>query len=1094
MKTLAIAFVIGSSLTVLSRAPQAADHCDSIELFDQTRSLLSDRPSDGFVKDWIIAGPIPWETSQGDLDDRANRALDQNFLGRSATGRDFTPVPGETLEGSSVDWKRYSSQENTIDLKRILSGARKDSVVAYAYTEILAQKAQDIFICLGTDDHAEVTLNGKSIYQHRGRRGVLQDLDRVSVRLRKGKNRVLVKVVNVVGGWGFSFRLLTPATRLLLSLEPPRPGLARVLSDAGSILKVYTDTSPLADLLVHADTMRISVRAAGGKVMFTGAVSRGDSVSIRTDDWNDGPYDVFVSNRKDGAKFFCEKLLWFKGDPLQAVQRVLREMDGLTDLGDNADTLRMLLVRKMILARMEKYPLRKHNKLRENPGFAKNMHPLLMEFAEIKSKSDRSMGFHRLAWRDSVDSSPQYCGAFLPEEYDTADALPMVVILHGYSPQNTPYFRGYDAMRRFELNGVRHGMIVIRPHGRGNTGFRGIGEADVIRAVTKACEELKVDESRIYLMGYSMGGAGTWHVGSRHTETFAAIAPIYGGWDYHVWADPNDACDWSERTLSMFESQSSFLQAEALHSTPVLVNHGVRDKLVDINNSRYAVKLLQRWGYNVRYWEHPTKGHENLGNESEVFEWFKQYALIDTPSVVRIRSAHLRDAHAHWIEVIRCSEPEKFIRLVAHIPRKGIIVVKSENAEKIRLTPPVGSIYSDSTYQVVWNDVVFNDCRVGSSGEVISFGHENQTTVMKSPEVEGPLNHVTSTPFVFVYGTASDDPLMNAVCRLRAETERDRWRSWQNVEPRFVADTALTDEQLRALSLCLFGGPEENTVTRQIIGSTPLRIRKSGISIGSETVGSERAATAMVYPNPFNAGRYVRIWAAVSPEAMYTTHLLSDRYDYVVADGLEPAGDSMHDAEDLYAAYGFFDNEWKFEEKHSFDGERELRERATRHISPKLLSVERDCVWVDELLESKAEGSFAFIRRYREQSGVPMTFDTVSYGRGISTEVWHEPAAITFSIGESSNYQRLSGVLGIRISEEGKPLTKEEQKRTGAVFRVFSGERQLYESPVLNHKEGPLEFEVNISNSEEITLVVETASIWFNRVKEVYCANLVITR
>jgi predicted peptidase len=39
-------------------------------------------------------------------------------------------------------------------------------------------------------------------------------------------------------------------------------------------------------------------------------------------------------------------------------------------------------------------------------------------------------------------------------------------------------------------------------------------------------KEFNVDERRIYLTGHSMGGAGTYYLGSQHGSIWAAIAPI----------------------------------------------------------------------------------------------------------------------------------------------------------------------------------------------------------------------------------------------------------------------------------------------------------------------------------------------------------------------------------------------------------------------------------------------------------------------------------------------------------------------------------------------------------------------------------------
>ena len=42
-------------------------------------------------------------------------------------------------------------------------------------------------------------------------------------------------------------------------------------------------------------------------------------------------------------------------------------------------------------------------------------------------------------------------------------------------------------------------------------------------------DKYAVDTHRVYLTGISMGGFGTWHLGLKYPEKFAAIAPICGG-------------------------------------------------------------------------------------------------------------------------------------------------------------------------------------------------------------------------------------------------------------------------------------------------------------------------------------------------------------------------------------------------------------------------------------------------------------------------------------------------------------------------------------------------------------------------------------
>jgi len=55
---------------------------------------------------------------------------------------------------------------------------------------------------------------------------------------------------------------------------------------------------------------------------------------------------------------------------------------------------------------------------------------------------------------------------------------------------------------------------------------------DVLMALLdQVTKKLAVDRQRIYLIGLSMGGYGTWSLGLTHPDKFAAIAPICGGGD-----------------------------------------------------------------------------------------------------------------------------------------------------------------------------------------------------------------------------------------------------------------------------------------------------------------------------------------------------------------------------------------------------------------------------------------------------------------------------------------------------------------------------------------------------------------------------------
>ena len=55
----------------------------------------------------------------------------------------------------------------------------------------------------GSDDAIKVWLNGQVVHENEVGRGYSPESDRATIRLKAGKNRLLVKIVNYVGGWGF---------------------------------------------------------------------------------------------------------------------------------------------------------------------------------------------------------------------------------------------------------------------------------------------------------------------------------------------------------------------------------------------------------------------------------------------------------------------------------------------------------------------------------------------------------------------------------------------------------------------------------------------------------------------------------------------------------------------------------------------------------------------------------------------------------------------------------------------------------------------------------------------------------------------------
>jgi poly(3-hydroxybutyrate) depolymerase len=139
--------------------------------------------------------------------------------------------------------------------------------------------------------------------------------------------------------------------------------------------------------------------------------------------------------------------------------------------------------------------------------------------------------------------------------------------------------------------GTRAGTPVATAAAKPATGLRyasgELSELDAMTLLAAIRKSYTVDGDRIYLMGHSMGGAGTYHLGAKYHDIWAGIAPI---------AAAGGIADAAA--------------AERHRSFATLLMHGEKDSIVSVNGSRRAATLLQAAGAQHLYLEFPGKDHE----------------------------------------------------------------------------------------------------------------------------------------------------------------------------------------------------------------------------------------------------------------------------------------------------------------------------------------------------------------------------------------------------------------------------------------------------------------------------------------------------
>ena len=223
----------------------------------------------------------------------------------------------------------------------------------------------------------------------------------------------------------------------------------------------------------------------------------------------------------------------------------------------------------------------------------------------------------------AADKQMEYT-LYVPNSYSPQKASPLIVALHGLGSSPLEIMR-YPGLTR---HAERYGYIVVAPMGynsRGWYGSRGTGggrrsdpknlgelsEQDVMNVLGIIRQELNIDSRRIYLMGHSMGGGGTWHLAMKYPDIWAALAPLAP-------AGPR--------------SRRDLVKARRI---PVIVVQGDRDSLVYA--TRRWVERMKELKMEHRYIEVAGGDHVRPAFQHfpEIFDFFNTHTRPPTQEGVK---------------------------------------------------------------------------------------------------------------------------------------------------------------------------------------------------------------------------------------------------------------------------------------------------------------------------------------------------------------------------------------------------------------------------------------------------------------------------
>ena len=204
---------------------------------------------------------------------------------------------------------------------------------------------------------------------------------------------------------------------------------------------------------------------------------------------------------------------------------------------------------------------------------------------------------------------------------------PLIVALHGLGGDGNFLVRN----RLVDL-AEENGYIVVGPLGYNVGGWYGspvmvfgnrpieppnlaeLSEKDVMNVLAIMRKEFNVDEERTYLMGHSMGGAGTLFLGSKYPSNWAALAAI------------------APAAFLMLEKREDYLTKIRDANLPVVVVQGGKDTAVPAEYTNRWINTMKELGMEHEYIEFPEGDHGTVIGDGmpDIFRFFAEHTKIGT--------------------------------------------------------------------------------------------------------------------------------------------------------------------------------------------------------------------------------------------------------------------------------------------------------------------------------------------------------------------------------------------------------------------------------------------------------------------------------
>ncbi len=522
----------------------------------------------------------------------------------------------------------------------------------------------------------------------------------------------------------------------------------------------------------------------------------------------------------------------------------------------------------------------------------------------------------KVTFISKIDSSVQYYAVLPPKGGQPPYAL--IFALHGAGVEAWGLARAYEQ---------KDWAYIVCPTNRRPFGFdwQDWGRLDALEVLDDVIHRFPIDTLRMHLTGHSMGGHGTWHLGSLYGWRFADMEPG-AGWEsfprYIPFATQTSQQMADPALLAVRDAVIAQTQPlkllKNLSRIPILIVQGGSDRNVPPYQPRLLYAMVSKVNPNIEYWEVPGKGHwwtiEGMKGAAcvdhpKIQSFFQSHHRVINPDTVEFVTYNLSVLNrVHWVRILQVERPGRVAKI--RVIRAGnTVTVAPENVAGFALlgTPSIRKVIIRDAKRQIFRVFHQDSLLFERKGHRWVRGYE-RTRNEKRPGWYGPMKEAYFQPFALVYATLGS-PEETTQYEDLARVMQWTWYYRGNGVAPVIPDTLALKAPWIHMNLILFGTMKNHKVLKTYAKAFP--IRGDGTSLSTSTRTYPSAYAKYVYPSPTAEGR---LWQfnIGPPEALYAFPILytgNGIPDYLIYtdDAFFLGWGGLIDA-------GFFDRYWRYPE------------------------------------------------------------------------------------------------------------------------------------------------------------------------------------